>query len=246
MIICKDLNENDTIGCIDEWYKKCPPARSGHWVDGRSAKTTAKIWLSGVPVEFNKLLEPLNFNATLCSPEFVSKLDNYDGNGRNHDLIVIDSLNKILVAVESKVDEPFGETIETQIKNAKHAFHKNPKSNALNRIRKLRLAVFGNEDDKQLELRYQLLHAVAGTVAEAAIQKYGKAVFMVQVFKTNAIDCEKHKRNNEDLDCFIKQLTHDKINSLKNGELAKIGFLPGNKFIPKDIELYIAKIEIRC
>ncbi len=244
MILCKNFNPSDTISNIGEWYQKCPPARPEHWADGRSAKTTAEIWLSGVPTIFEEALKSLGFCADICSPEYVSRFDNYGGNGRNHDLVFIDKKNKTLVCVESKVDEHFDKTIQERIRSAYKELEINPNSKTLMRIADLRNAVFGDENELQLNLRYQLLFGIAGSISEAAKQNCTRAVFLVQVLKTKLIDKEKNRVNKNDLDNFIKYLTNNTLNTIENGELIQIGNLPGNVFIPNIINLYIAKIEI--
>ena len=53
MIICKNLIQTDKIESLSEWFDKCPPQKGiAHWKDGRSAKETAKLWLSAIPAEF--------------------------------------------------------------------------------------------------------------------------------------------------------------------------------------------------
>jgi len=76
-------------------------------------------------------------------------------------------MNKIVIGIESKVHEEFGDTISERIRKAEQKFKIKPESNAVNRIRDLSLAVFGKIHKNQSELRYQLLHGIAVTVAEA-------------------------------------------------------------------------------
>jgi hypothetical protein len=246
MVIYKDEKNNDPIRTTDEWFSKCPPqGKLKHWVDGRSAKETAKHWINGAPTEFLNLVKPLGVCIDVVSPEHVTHFDKNGGNGRNHDLLILDQANKIVIGIESKVDESFGDTISEKIIDSEKEFKKNPNSKALQRIKDLRKAVFGKLDDKQLELRYQLLHGIAGVVAEAGIRKYSKALFVVQTFLSKEMDSVKHRTNQRDLDRFIEYLSKGQHKIIHNGDLLQIGQLPGNEFVARDIELYIGKIDIK-
>lgn len=246
MIIYKDTIDDAPIRTIEDWFSKCPPmGKEVQWKDGRSAMETAKHWINGAPAEFLNLVIPHGVCIDIVYPEHNTHFDSYKGNTRNHDLLILDQANKIVIGIESKVDEPFGDTISEKIIDSEKELKKNPNSKALQRIEDLRKAVFGKLDDKQLELRYQLLHGIAGVVAEAGIQEYSKALFVVQTFLSKEIDSVKHRTNQRDLDKFIEYLSKGQHRIIHNGDLLQIGELPGNKFIPNDIELHIGKIDIK-
>jgi hypothetical protein len=248
MIRCKNLDVTNKIDCLHQWFDKCPPqGRLKHWKDGKSAKETAKHWLHTIPFHFKEILNSFNLKFLICSPEFVSKLDEYKGNARNHDLLIVaknNYKNKVVIAIESKADEEFGDTISETIVEAESRFQQNPESNGLRRIEDLRLAVFGVIQDEQLNLRYQLLTAVAGTLAEAKKQKAKKAIFLVQTFVSDEINKKDHQRNQDDLNAFLNYLSKGEISELKEGELVGPFSVPGNMFIPHDIELWIGKYQI--
>ena len=249
MIRCKDLDETNKIDCIYQWFEKCPPqGKLKHWKDGRSAKETAKHWLLTIPQPFKDILKSFNITYKTCSPEYVTKLDNYRGNARNHDLLILGETQhneKIVIAIESKVDESFGETISNTIKEAEKRISEIPSSNGLNRIKDLRLAIFGQEKIDQLDLMYQLLTALAGTIAEAKKQKSKKAIFIVQTFVSKEINKIKHEKNQQDLDDFIKYFTLGKYCSINEGEiLGPLRIIGNNVFITNDIDLWIGKYTI--
>lgn len=248
MIRCKNFDVTNKIDCLHQWFDKCPPqGKLKHWKDGRSAKETAKHWLHIIPSEFKEILSPFKLNYQICSPEFVSKLDNYRGNARNHDLLILakNTLRKnVVISVESKADETFDVTISERIINAKKELKENLNSKALNRIEDLRKAIFGSLKDEQLHLRYQLLTAVAGTLAEAKVQKATKAIFLVQTFISDEINKGQHQQNQDDLDAFVNYLSEGKIPKLETGILSEPIKVPGNEFIPDNIELWIGKYEI--
>jgi hypothetical protein len=250
MIRCKDLNVNDKIECLCQWFKKCPP-KGGlrQWRDGRSAKETAKHWVHTIPSQFKELLSQFNLNFRICSPEFVSKFDKYGNatNGRNHDLLILakNELKKnAVISIESKADETFGDTISGTLNAATIRLQQNPRSNGLRRIEKLRLAIFGNLNDGQLPLRYQILTALAGTLAEAKIQNATKAIFIVQIFLSDEINLAYHNGNQNDLNRFVDYLTHGLYTEIIEGELIGPIRVPGNEFIPNNIDLWIGKYEI--
>ncbi len=248
LIRCKNLSSDDKIEAIHEWFYKCPPqGKLKHWKDGRSAKETAKHWLHTIPLPFQELLKQYELKYELCSPEYVSNFDAYKGNGRNHDLLLIakdKKDKKVVISIESKVDEPFGDSVKKAIDAAKIAKEKNSNSKALERIEELRKNLFGELNDNQLDLRYQLLTAVAGTIAEAKKQEAKSAFFLVQTFVEKEND--KHRQNKNDLDRFIKVFTNLKHSNIDNNEVLgpfKIGTY--NDYLSSEIDLWIGKYEIK-
>lgn len=237
---------NQQILTIDDWALKCPPASKKHWVAGRSAMETAKVWLNGPPKEFLHLFGN-DITVEQVYPEHKSKFDTYKGNTRNHDLLIIGKNTKgkkIVVCVESKVDESFGKTLHSQIKGAEKALKSNERSKAKQRIEDLRIALFGELSDKQLNLRYQLITAIAGAITEAEKQGVEKVYFVVQTFLSGKLNFENHKVNQQDLDSFIEQLSKSQYRNIQNNSIVGPCRVPGNNYINKNIDLYLCKIEI--
>ncbi|MGL2967402.1 DUF6946 family protein [Flavobacterium sp. XGLA_31] len=247
MIRCKNLNPCDKIETIHEWFYKCPPkGKEKQWKDGRSAKETAKHWVHTIPQPFIDILKDKHLNYELCSPEYVTKFDAYKGEGRNHDLLIlaknVDNDN-VVISIESKADEPFGDNLEKTKEAAKKAKDKNNKSKALERIKELRVALFGEENDNQDELMYQLLTAVAGTIAEAKKQDAKSAFFLVQTFveKENS----KHITNKEAFNRFLKVFTKSEDAKIENNEvLGPFRIATNNEYLSSDIDLWIGKYGI--
>lgn len=248
MIRCKDLVGNDHIGSLNEWFYKCPPeGKEIQWKDGRSAKETAKHWIYTIPQEFKNILKPFKLNYVICSPEFVTHFDKNGGNGRNHDLLIIaenEAKETIVISVESKVDESFGDTLDVAIKKANETLKETPKSKSLIRINQLRETILRGINNDQLNLRYQLLTGVAGILAEAEKQNASKAVFIVQTFISDEIKKKDHNRNQDDLDSFVSYLTNKEIPKIEEGKLIGPLRVQGNEFIPNDIDLWIGKYDI--
>lgn len=249
MIRCKKLDVTDRIDCLSGWFEKCPPlGKMTHWKDGRSAKETAKHWLHTIPSQFIEILSPFKLNYKICSPEFVSKLDGYGGNSRNHDLLIIAENTEneaVLITIESKADEKFDDTISISLRNAQRVLDEKPGSNQLKRREDLRLAIFGDLSCDQLPLRFQLLTGVAGTLSEAKSQKASKAIFILQTFVSDETKKKDHQRNQDDLDSFVHYLTKGKTQKIEEGQLVGPIRVPGNKFIPNSIDLWIGKYEIK-
>jgi hypothetical protein len=249
MIRCKGLNAIDEIESLHEWFYKCPPqGKMKHWKDGRSAKETAKHWAHTIPQSFKDLLVSKQLKYILCSPEYVSTFDTNGGNGRNHDLLILakdKGSNKVIVSIESKVDESFGDTVAKTIASAKKAKDKNNKSKASERVNELREVFFGERNDNQLELRYQLLTAVAGTIAEAKKQGANSAYFLVQTFVSDEINDNKHKQNQKDLNDFLSVFTKENYSKIENKDLlGPFKIETNNEYLSSDIDLWIGKYEI--
>ena len=247
MIRCEKLDAKSKIRSLCEWYDRCPPkAKFKHWKDGRSAKETAKHWLHTIPQSFKELLKTHQLKYILCSPEYESKFDSYR-NGRNHDLLLIakDKENKkVVIAIESKVDEPFGDTVEKTNKAAEKKKLENDLSKASERIADLRKDIFGEENDNQEKLMYQLLTAVAGTIAEAKKQGANTAFFFVQTFveKENT----NHINNKIELNNFLSVFTKSEYNKIENNEvLGPFRIATNNDYLSSKIDLWIGKYEIK-
>ena len=199
------ISKNNIITTVEEWYQFAPPKAKGkHWKDGRSAKSLAQFMTDKNQVKkLEDILVELEYNTKgviSCTPEANTVLP-CKGNGRNHDLLMIGE--DFVVGIEAKVSEPFGEEISTELIEAS--------DNKKNRIDTLANKLFGckiNEVKDGLELRYQLLTGVYGTLLEAENNKKSKALFLVIVF-TDGITREDENavnRNNDDFKNFCQQI----------------------------------------
>ena len=201
----KISKNNNIITTVEEWYQFAPPKAKGkHWKDGRSAKSLAQFMTDKNQVKkLEDILVELKYNTNgviSCTPEANTVLP-CKGNGRNHDLLMIGE--DFVVGIEAKVSEPFGEEISTELIEAS--------DNKKGRIDKLANELFGckiNEVKDGLELRYQLLTGVYGTLLEAENNKKSKALFLVIVF-TDGLTSEDENavnRNNDDFKNFCQQI----------------------------------------
>lgn len=236
-------HKKEIILSVDQWEANFPPKNKDHWVEGRSAYETAKLWINKVPDSFEKL-----FGKDLISidvyPEHITELDDFRGNQRNHDLY-IKAINsnkeEICICIESKVDEPFGPTIKSKLKNAK------PTSNIKDRINQLLQKCFGTEiSDDYNHLQYQLLTGLGGTIIECENKKVKKGYFIVQTIITPEINQNKKENNKRKFEEFIRKLLKDNNNPalLKDDQHLDSNQIIGPiKLIESDIELYIGYTE---
>ena len=235
---------------VDEWFAYAPPAGGAkHWKDGRSAKELAKAWFrtgeARMPDELVALLEshPVirEFRADEGGVEQETVLDEFKGKGRYHDLIVIGRADaeRVLLAVEAKNDEPFGDLIGAYLESSVRT---NPRSRVPDRIRELAMGVFGCADVE--DLRYQLLHAAAGTLIEAKKRGASTAVLVIYEFVPAGGKTDKAAQNERDLAAFIARLSGGMPAAFAPGRLFGPFHVPGNDRIPADIPLYIGKVEM--
>lgn len=236
----------ETINNVEEWVIKAPPAHEKHWKDGFSAKELAKYWINSkptVPKEIGKLLQSISPNAVVklnsAVAEKKTSFDDFRGGVRNHDLLLsgkIDNTN-ILVAVEAKVKESFDKIVGKKLE----IVNKTENSKIPDRIKSLSLAFWGKEpDDHVKSLRYQLLTALAGTIAEANVQKAKVAVFLVHEF----YDKEPNKANSKALEQFIQTFKPEFIIS-PEPFLIEININQSNDKIDKDIKILIGKVSTK-
>ncbi len=254
MIICRNLNRKDSIISIDEWFQKCPPEKGlKHWRDGRSAKELAKYWcndISTTPIELKGLLEGhkdfTDIQIDIGSPEYETRFDQF-GKGRIHDLLLIGEQNKskVIIGIEAKVDESFGnDTVKGYYLKSILKRINGEGTNVPNRIEQLLTALFRKPITLEiLDIMYQLIHSTAGLLAESKEQSVKKALFIVNNFVTENTNEIKKKENLTHLNYFVKNISDSKYN-LDDDRIIGPLRVPGNDYIPSNVDLYIGKLDI--
>src|SRR5687768_2871539 len=118
------------IRTVDDWLVYAGPKEGkAQWAHGRSAMESARAWLRtrrpAVPDEIRSVLESsahtADFRAIYAFPELVTRLDEFRGEHRNHDLVVVGVARggRTLIGIEAKADEAFGtQTVGTYLKSA--------------------------------------------------------------------------------------------------------------------------------
>ena len=182
----EDASENE-ITSLADWAKLYDTPQASHqWKEGRSAHAAAVFVLCqnganalrsrvsaalGKPVEFTRAV-----------PEHEVRFDEY-GRGRVHDIAIFGETlegESVFVGVEAKVDETFGPTVLDRYLKAKAEQIAGTSTKAPERIEQLLAKHFQEPDPSMFDIRYQLLHATAGTLAVGA----DISVLFVAVFKT--------------------------------------------------------------
>ena len=191
------------VNGLGDWKTLISPK---YWKPGRSEYSLAEFIIDrnradalqervaavlGEPVEFEKGV-----------PKYEVSFDEYR-NGHVHDLGLFGTVSgkRLFVGVDAKVDEPFGNFVSEEWAAADKVKKGGKITRKPERIRKL-CARFGpGVTEGSGDIRYQLLHGVAGTVdADADL-----FVFYVIVFRTGLYDAEKGKQNHEDYRRFVKR-----------------------------------------
>lgn len=244
--------DRHAITSVETWFQYAPP-KDGEkqWVDGRSAKELAKAWFptSGqacVPDELSSLLishaDFATAEITTGTPEVRIPLDDYPGETRNADLVLLAKRggDTILITVEAKADESFDMHIGEKLKSAA------TNSNIPKRVQHLCRSMFGTtpmETPELKNLRYQLLNATAATLIAAQSHHAAQALFLIHEFATNKTTAEKRQENHDDLVAFLSVLSRGATRSLDTGVVVGPFHVPGGKHIPSGIPLFLAKIK---
>ena len=197
-----------TLGKIEEW-----PRRKNHWKDGRSAKENARAWLAASPNLQREIAQVLADCGDIgplrhwcAEPEARIAIDAFPGQQPNIDLFIHgeDNRGPVVIAIEAKADEPFGNKLDRQYRVAGAALASSCRSKAVARIEALRdRFALDLRQHPVPQLRYQLLTVTAAVLDEAARRASGRAVMIVHEFVTPLTVQKNRERNANDLDCFL-------------------------------------------
>ena len=179
-----NLEKVTEITNVDVWLKVAPPQKGlAQWKDGYSAKELAKFVIEH-PNDFSKMIEdvlektvgkvPGSFTG---EPEAETKLPSR-GKGRNHDLLLYSE--KLVIGIEAKVDEPFGNNRSILQESNKASKGKKARIDWL--LRTILPNGRGLQDREVGNLKYQLFTATAGTLLEAAKRDLEECIFLVLAF----------------------------------------------------------------
>lgn len=119
--ICVSTNQNTKFSLLKTGLKYAPPKKGElQWEDKRSAKELAQAWcrkgFACPPADMRLLLERA-FRTEIvfdeAKPECVIRLDDFAGEHRNCDLVLLCNVGtkRMAINIEAKADEPFGDVI---------------------------------------------------------------------------------------------------------------------------------------
>jgi hypothetical protein len=246
-------NRGQRIVTLADWRRLAPPASPRHWREYRSAFELAHAWTEGDGAhQLQALLAARQEFAALCLERAIAKrkswFDDIPGGPRNHDLLLLAraTARPVVVGIEAKADETFDRDLAGFLVAARR---RQPSTRAPERLDRLTRAFFGMtlaDDPPLAPVRYQLLSALAGTLAEAKHFSALAAVLVVHEFVTPETDPIKQRRNAGDLDAFLARLgTAPKTAGLDGSWLAGPYRVPGNPHLPGDVPIYVGKLVTR-
>jgi len=176
-----------------------------------------------------------------AKPECVIELDDFAGEHRNCDLVVLcrAGTQHITINIEAKADEPFGDNTVGGYYDQKVNSH----SNVPARIRQLTLALFGREPDETIrKLRYQLLHAAAATLIEAAANEAQLGLFLVHEFRSAGLNRNKLKQNATDWENFVHAFPELATARIEENQILGPVSVPGGERVPHSVPLYLGEL----
>jgi hypothetical protein len=175
-----------------------------------------------------------------AKPECVIALDDFGGEHRNCDLVLLLGIGqRMVVNVEAKADEPFG----TMTVGTYYDQKLNTGSNVPARIRHLSLALFGRVPDAAIrKLQYQLLHAAAATLIEAAANKAEFGLFLVHEFRCPCLSKKKLARNSTDWENFVHVFPELEGAQVEKNQILGPVSVPGGGRVPRSVPLYLGKL----
>ena len=244
------------IQSVEDWFRYAPPkGGADQWRDGRSAKEFARAWVESgsvsVPDELVALLSshPDTQSAVLENGEPEARLafDKRVGEVRNADLAVraVSGSAPLALTIEAKADEPFDQLVPDTLADALDRILERGRGGGVDRVRDLATSLL-NPPARGLPplrlLRYQLLTAVAGSLAWARQLEAPRAVLVIHEFQTSQTSTGELQRNAQDLDLFVTRLTAGTLRGLAVGSLVGPIRVPGDPLFDKPADLYLGKI----
>jgi hypothetical protein len=255
------------IRSLSDWRERGGPKHDRQWQERASAMELARAWCEdpasglGVTVRAPEDLLALfemhrvtrGFVPMRAIAEHVTRLDDFRGEHRNHDLVLVGRAatgDQVTIAVEAKALESFG---STTVKQQILAGRKTKHSNIEARVEGLSHALFGrgptleNGDfDPEISgLRYQLLTAAVGAAIEAKRQGSAHAMLLVHEFvSTSGDESSKeradHLRNFTELHRFAKAF--GVADALTCPGIVELGRIHGTQHAPEGMPLLLGHL----
>jgi len=239
---------------ITDWEGWVRPKEDYQWKRGRSAMELARAWFPkgklACPAELDSLLQSsprtAGYQLTIGQPEFVTQLPER-GEGRNHDLWLQGHCpaGNLTICIEAKADEPFGNLIYEEIARARK---RKATTRLPARVEALLQLLFGHPcnplEKPWSHLRYQLITALAGTVIQADHDGSTTAVFVVHEFLSGALDSERLRQNDVDLNAVLAFRVPG-CDAIKASNFVGPIHIAGCRDLPCSVDLLVGKVQAR-
>ena len=228
-----------TLTALEDWRIHAGPKIGIHWQDDRSAKESARAWLGAapsVPFEIGETLASHSDFGRLerwtAEPEARVRFDSFRGEPANLDVLLegADARGPIIMAVEAKADETFGQTVQGAWSSAEARLTRYPNSKGIARLEQLLRAICGVEVDALGDvehLRYQLLTGTAALLSAGPEDDSTRRVFMIHEFVTDRTEDARHTSNAADLDAYVRFLSGEPDAAVTSGQLVGPLSVPG-------------------
>jgi hypothetical protein len=230
------------------------PVSTRRWAEGGSGRELARSWIEGTAAaRVTALLTAIPaFGGLVLERGIADKETRFDDSGgepRRHDLLVVGRApaGTVVIGVDGTSDEGFDEPLDAWVMGARA---RGDESGAPERLDRLTSAFFGTtlaEDPLLAPVRYRLLAAVAGTLADACEQDATRAVVLVHEFETAWTGDDLHRRNAEALEAFLGRLMPGAERTGGDG-----GWIAGpvvvsgdGTWLPAQADVYVAKLVTR-
>jgi hypothetical protein len=244
-------NDGRRLETLADWRNHGGPVSGRLWAEGRSARELARAWIEGdAATQVTSLLTSVPELGGLVLDRGIAekqtRFDDIRGGPRHHDLLVIGRApsGTVVIGVEGKADEPFDEPLDAWVMSARA---RSERTRAPERLDRLTTAFFGttlDEDPLLALLRYQLLSALAGTLADAREQHAAYAVLLVHEFETPWTNDDLQRRNAEDLEAFLGQLAPgvERLGGDRAWIAGPLVVAGDGTWLPEESMVYVAKL----
>jgi hypothetical protein len=244
-------NDGRRLETLADWRAHGGPVSGRLWAEGRSARELARAWIEGdAAIQVTSLLTSVPELGGLVLDRGIAgkqtRFDEIRGGPRHHDLLAIGRApsGTVVIGVEGKADEPFDEPLDAWVMSAEA---RSERSRAPERLDRLTTAFFGttlDEDPLLAPLRYQLLSALAGTLADAREQDAAYAVLLVHEFETPWTDDELHRRNAEDVEAFLGRLAPgaERLGGDRAWIAGPFVVAGDGTWLPEESDVFVAKL----
>lgn len=245
------------ITSLADWETLGGPVSPDQWVPGRSAYELAAHWIERDAERHVRGLLTLvdDFVGLTFTEGVAEKETQFDGNARgprHHDLLVrgVIPAGPVTVGVEGKADESFGDPLWL---HREKALKSSPNTGTLMRTDVLCKRWFGVRPHNDTArpglalLGYQLLSALAGTLADARSDDSVLAAVLVQEFVTDKTADDKHDLNARAYDEFLDRLLAGKqhrIDGSGGSWITRPVLVPGDGTWMRSMPVSFAKLRV--